>query len=95
MESFVLSHEMALRLAAIAVVLAAMMGWERWRPRRLRHDGERFSRWRANLGLVAVDAALVRLIFPLAAVGAAALAEARGWGLLNAVALPEWLAVAI
>ncbi|HSO41864.1 MAG TPA: sterol desaturase family protein [Rhodospirillales bacterium] len=95
MESFVLSHEMALRLVAFTAVLAAMMGWEGRRPRRLRHDGERFSRWRANLGLVAVDAALVRLIFPLAAVGAAVVAHERGWGLLNAVHLPAWLAVAI
>lgn len=95
MESIVLSHEMALRFAAFAGVLAAMMTWESLQPRRLHRAGSRARRWRANLGLVAIDAAVVRLIFPLAAVGAAALAEARGWGLLNALALPGWLTLAI
>lgn len=95
MESFVLGHEMALRLAAFAGVLAAMLVWERRRPRRQAFAGGRAQRWGANLGLVAIDAALLRLIFPLAAVGAAALAETRGWGLLNAFALPGWLTLAI
>lgn len=95
MESFVLSHEMALRLAAFIGVLAVMLACERWRPRRLRPAGDRLRRWRTNLGLVAIDALAVRLLFPLAAVGAAALAEARGWGLLHAVDLPGWLSLAI
>ena len=94
MESIV-SNEMALRLAAFAAVLAAMMAWERFRPRRLRSACDRPQRWRANFGLVAIDAIAVRLIFPAAAVGAAALAEARGWGLLNALEVPAWLAFAI
>jgi sterol desaturase/sphingolipid hydroxylase (fatty acid hydroxylase superfamily) len=95
MESFVLSHDMALRFASFAAVLAAMTAWEAWRPRRARAGYGRLKRWSANLGLVALDALLVRLIFPLAAVGAAVLAEARGWGLFNTVELPAWLAIAI
>jgi sterol desaturase/sphingolipid hydroxylase (fatty acid hydroxylase superfamily) len=95
MESFVSSHEMAVRVVAFAAVLAAMLAWERLRPRRLRSAGNRLQRWRANLGLVAIDAIAVRLIFPVAAVGAAALAEARGWGLLNALDLPAWLSFAM
>jgi sterol desaturase/sphingolipid hydroxylase (fatty acid hydroxylase superfamily) len=95
MESVVLSHEMALRLAAFAVVLAVMLGWEAWRPRRRTRAAGRLQRWGANLGLVAVDAALVRLLFPLAAVGAAVAAERQGWGLLNAVEVPAWVAVVV
>lgn len=95
MESFILSHEMALRLAGFIAVLVAMIAWETWRPRRARRVPERPGRWRANLGLVAIDAALVRLVFPLAAVGAAVLAEARGWGLLNVTEAPPWLAVGV
>jgi sterol desaturase/sphingolipid hydroxylase (fatty acid hydroxylase superfamily) len=95
MESFVSSHEMAVRVVAFAGVLGLMLAWERLRPRRLRSARDRLQRWRANLGLVAIDAIAVRLIFPVAAVGAAALAEARGWGLLNALDLPAWLSFAV
>ncbi|MBZ0251693.1 MAG: sterol desaturase family protein, partial [Burkholderiales bacterium] len=42
-----------------------------------------------------LDALVVRLAFPVAAVGFAALAAERGWGLLNTVALPPWLAIAL
>lgn len=52
-------------------------------------------RWLTNLALVAVDNLAVRLLLPLAMVGTALLAQERGWGLLNAVALPGWLAFAL
>jgi sterol desaturase/sphingolipid hydroxylase (fatty acid hydroxylase superfamily) len=48
----------------------------------------RTARWTANLGLAALDAAIVRLLFPFVAVGMAELASARGWGLLNQVDAP-------
>src|SRR5204862_4197065 len=50
-------------------------------------------RWFSNLGLVALDTLAVRLLVPLGAVGMALLARERGWGLLNNLALPGWLAV--
>ena len=37
----------------------------------------------------------MRLVFPAAAVGMAAFAQARGWGFFNYVEAPYWLAVAI
>jgi sterol desaturase/sphingolipid hydroxylase (fatty acid hydroxylase superfamily) len=39
-----------------------------------------------------VDTVLLRLAFPLLAVGLAALAARQGWGLLNRGTLPAWLA---
>ena len=42
---------------------------------------------------MAVDTLLVRILFPTTAVGLALLAEARGFGLFNVVALPAWVAV--
>ena len=48
----------------------------------------RLRRWGANLGLVLLNTALLRLVFPVAAVGLAATAADRGWGLLNQIALP-------
>lgn len=66
--------------------------WEVAAPRRDQAIG-RLRRWPANLGIVVLDTLLVRLAFPTAAVGVALVAEARGWGLLPALAAPPWLAV--
>ncbi|MDX1593540.1 MAG: sterol desaturase family protein [Gammaproteobacteria bacterium] len=89
-----LAHEAWFRLAAFAAVFAAMAAWEIRAPRR---DPElaRGARWPANLGLLVVDGLLVRLLIPTAAVGIALLGEARGWGLLNNLDLPYWLAFVI
>ena len=38
-----------------------------------------------------LDTVLSRIVAPIGAVGFALLAEERGWGLFNAVALPRWL----
>src|SRR5204863_5453940 len=43
--------------------------------------------------VVALDTLLVRLLFPMTAVSLALLAEARGWGLLNAFAVASWIAI--
>ena len=86
--------EPLVRLAVFVAVLAALLVAERLAPRRPPTIG-RVRRWPANLGLAVIDTLLVRLAFPTAAVGAAFLAEANGWGLLNRVAVPGWLAVVV
>ena len=45
--------------------------------------------------MLAIDIILVRIIFPTAAVGAALVCEAQGWGLFNAVAIPFAVAVLV
>ena len=57
-------------MAAFAGVLALLAVAEMLAPRRRQAIGRR-KRWPANLGLVAIDTLLVRLLFPVAAVGAA------------------------
>ena len=52
-------------------------------------------RWASNLGLVALNTLLLRLVFPLAAAGVAAFCAANGWGLLNHFPVPFWLAVPV
>ncbi len=86
--------ELALRLGAFFGVFAAMALWEVRAPRRQRLFPRRV-RWVANLGLVAFNSVVVRLLFPVAAVAFAAIAAERGWGLLNAFDLPSWLAIAV
>ncbi len=86
------AHEPAIRLAAFLGVFALLAAWEVAAPRRVRTLGRR-DRWPANLGVVALNAVAVRLLFPAAAAGAAVAAERHGWGLLNAVAVPRGLAI--
>jgi len=92
MSDFILTHEPALRLGAFVGVLALMALWEAARPRRPRAL-PRWLRWSNNLALVAVDTLVLRLLVPMLAVGLAMTAEAEGWGLLNMLAVPAWLAI--
>src|SRR5215831_5748114 len=89
-----INHEPAVRLGFFAGVLALMAAWEALAPRRP-HTAARPARWLSNLGLVALDTVVVRLLVPLGAVGMALLAEERGWGLFANVAVPGWLAVVL
>jgi sterol desaturase/sphingolipid hydroxylase (fatty acid hydroxylase superfamily) len=94
MTDFILEYEQTIRLAAFFSIFAIMASWEVVRPCRQ----QRFSRqqrWFANLGVTLLNTLLLRLLFPSAAVGFAVFAEAKGWGLLNEIALPFWLSVAI
>ena len=87
-----LANAGSLRLATFVAVFALMAIWELVVPRRA-GDPPRSARWPGNLGILLVDAVLLRLVFPAAAVGFAAVVEARGWGLLSLVEWPAWLAV--
>lgn len=89
-----IENENALRLGVFLAVLALMAVWELAAPRR-RQEIPRLLRWSNNLGLVALDTVLVRLAFPIVAVGLAITAEQGGWGLFNNWQVPGWLAVLI
>lgn len=82
-----LDAEPLIRLAFFFGVLLVMAVWEVAAPRR-RRDIPRLVRWTNNLALVALDTLLVRLAFPVLAVGLAVVADARGWGLLNVADVP-------
>ena len=87
MADWLLAHQISLRLGTFAGVFAAMAAWEALAPRRERALG-RAARWPGNLGIVAIDAALLRFVAPMSAVAFAEFAAARGWGLLPALGLP-------
>lgn len=92
MRTALLAYEPYIRLAVFGGVFAAMAVWELIGPRRKQGIG-RGRRWPNNLGVVVVDTLLVRILFPISAVGLALLAESRGFGLFNVVAIPAWVAV--
>jgi sterol desaturase/sphingolipid hydroxylase (fatty acid hydroxylase superfamily) len=88
----ILGSEPTIRLAAFLGVLAVMALWEVAAPRR-RREIPRVLRWTNNLALVVIDTVVLRLAFPVLAVGLAVIAEERGWGLFNNIDAPGWLAV--
>jgi sterol desaturase/sphingolipid hydroxylase (fatty acid hydroxylase superfamily) len=94
MPDTVLTSEPYIRLTVFAGVFVIMAVWELVAPRRAQAIG-RGWRWPNNLGVVIVDAAVVRVLLPAGAVGVALVAEAHGFGLFNFIAAPFWIAVAI
>ena len=64
-------------------------------PRRTRAFPRR-QRWQTNIAITVIDAVTLRLlavVLPLLAIGAAMDAAGQGWGLLNQIDLPTWVAV--
>jgi sterol desaturase/sphingolipid hydroxylase (fatty acid hydroxylase superfamily) len=91
MSALLMANEAAIRLTFFLAILAVMAGWEVAAPRRSLQIPRRL-RWPNNLGVVVINTILVRLAFPILAVGLAIMAEERRWGLFNAFDLPDWAA---
>ena len=89
-----MSSEPVIRVAFFLGIFIVVAVWEAMAPRRKRQLPRR-ARWPANLGIVALNTALVRLLLPTTAVAFALLGEQRGWGLLNNIDLPRWAAVVL
>ncbi len=94
MPNTTIAAEPIIRLTCFAGVFLLMALWEFLTPRRPQVI-TRGLRWPNNLGLVVLDTLVVRLLFPFAAVGLAFVAQTKGWGLLNIVGLPAWLAIPV
>ncbi len=92
MTDLMLDNETAIRLGIFLGVLVVVAAWEALSPRRAR-SVSRWRRWPSNLGLVALNTVVLRLLFPVAAVGMAWYAREHSWGLFNAVQVPAALAV--
>jgi len=86
------AYEPAIRLSAFLGIFAAVALWEVMAPRRTR-SFSRLARWPNNIGIVAFNTIVLRVLFPTAAIGMALAAEAHGWGLFNTLPVPLWLAV--
>ena len=91
-EQLVLANEPTIRLGFFIGIFAVIGFWELLAPRRTLTVSKAL-RWTSNLGLVMLNTALLRLIFPLAGVGLAAFCAENGWGILNHFPVPFWVAV--
>ncbi|MES9878057.1 MAG: sterol desaturase family protein [Candidatus Sedimenticola sp. PURPLELP] len=94
MEQFALSTEEVVRLGFFFGVFAVIAGWELVAPRR-ELSVSKADRWISNLGIVVLNTLILRLLFPVAAVGVAFFADQHGWGLFNYVQAPLWVAVIV
>jgi sterol desaturase/sphingolipid hydroxylase (fatty acid hydroxylase superfamily) len=92
MTETILNNEAEIRLSFFLGIFALMAIWETIAPRRAR-TFSRLKRWPSNLGIVVLNTLVIRVLFPLAAVGLAIVSQQKGWGLLNYFELPNWLAV--
>lgn len=91
---WIMQHEVVIRLGFFFGILLLIALWELAAPRRVL-TVSKVLRWTNNLGLVAFNTVVLRLLFPAAAVGMAAFAAEQGWGIFNYFEVPFWLAVAV
>lgn len=83
--------EATVRLLLFLGIFAAMALFELALPRRALIFS-RARRWTTNLAIVATDTAVLRIVFPMAAVGVAQWAGDQGLGLFPALGMPLWIA---
>ncbi|HFQ89744.1 MAG TPA: sterol desaturase family protein, partial [Desulfobulbus sp.] len=76
-----------LRVGFFVGILAVVAAWEVVLPRRPL-TVNKAGRWFNNFGIIVIDSLLVRLLFPVAALGVAAAASRQGWGLVAFLHLP-------
>ena len=79
-----------IRAGSYFSVLAVMATWELLAPRRPL-TASKLCRWGGNLTIVILNTVIARLFFMGGVVAVAAMAQERGWGLLNWVEGPVWL----
>lgn len=91
MATVLAASETSLRLGIFLGILFTMAAWEMLAPRR-KLTRSKAIRWANNLGLTLFNTVLSRLVLPVAAVGVALTAGEKGWGLLNVMTPPAWLA---
>ncbi len=87
-----IAAEPLIRLAVFFGVLVAVALWEVLAPRR-RAAFARRDRWPHNLALLVLDVGVLRLAAPGAAIAVAIAGETHGWGLVNAIGVPNWIAI--
>ena len=84
MLEFIATNEATIRLSVFLGIFAFMALWEVGLPKR-RLSQPKGRRWGINIGIVFIDALIVRFVFPAGVVGVALWAEAQGFGAFNAL----------
>ncbi len=90
----IINNESAIRLGIFLGVFLVVALGELAAPRR-HLITSKSARWFANIGIAVTNTALVRFLFPVAAVGMAVIGAQRQWGMFNNVSVPYWVAVVL
>jgi sterol desaturase/sphingolipid hydroxylase (fatty acid hydroxylase superfamily) len=94
MDELIANHEPTIRLGSFLGIFALMALWEILAPRRALTQPKQ-NRWANNIGLVILNTALLRVVFPVAAVGVAEYAQLLQWGLFNRVEVHPLMALVV
>jgi sterol desaturase/sphingolipid hydroxylase (fatty acid hydroxylase superfamily) len=94
MDELIASHETTIRLGSFLGVFALMALLEVLAPRRTLTQSKA-NRWLNNIGLVVFNTSLLRVVFPVAAVGVAEYAQLSQWGLFNQVEVHPAVALVV
>lgn len=89
-----IEYEPYWRIGAFVGILLMMAIWEGLTPYR-EPLLKKAYRWSRHLALVGLNTLVLRLCFPIMAVGVASWASLNGYGLLNGVDWPAWAGVLI
>jgi len=92
MDELIANHESTIRLGSFLGIFALMALWEMLAPRR-ELTQPKTSRWLNNIVLVVFNTALLRVVFPVAAVGVATYAQLLQWGLFNLAEVDPAIAI--
>jgi sterol desaturase/sphingolipid hydroxylase (fatty acid hydroxylase superfamily) len=82
MDRYIAENEVFIRLSVFFGLFFIVALWEVLAPKRTLSESK-MQRWTGNLSIVVINTLIVRLIFPVLAVGMAVEAQIRGWGLFN------------
>lgn len=89
-----IQSEPFIRLGFFLAFLAVISLWEVLKPRR-KLTQRKTVRWYSNLGIVAFNTLLLRVVFPMSAVGFALIVQKNSWGLFHNVEVHFALTVTI
>ncbi|PCI08956.1 MAG: fatty acid hydroxylase [Gammaproteobacteria bacterium] len=82
LNEFLILNEIRIRLVFFFGVFLLLAIWEVFSPRR-KLILPKAMRWANNIALVFLNSLILRVLFPMAAVGMAVFAEEHGWGIFN------------
>jgi len=87
---FIYKNEHIIRLCIFLGGFCLLAFWEHASPKRMLTQAK-IRRWANNVALVVFSTIIIRFIIPIAAIGAAYLAEQNHWGFANHFELPLWI----
>ena len=94
MPDYLMQHEGTIRLSFFVGIFLAVALVEVVDPRRPLTTSKA-SRWFSNMGIVVMNTVLLRVLFPIGAIGTAVWVERQGWGLFNSLSWPFWMEVGL